>query len=324
MPVNSTISDVPPLVTVIICAYNAGSFLRPSLQSILDQSYANLEIILVDDGSSDGSMDSIEKIKDSRIRLLRQENRGKPLALNRALDLMTGDFYAVHDADDISHPQRIEKQLQRMLDEPDLGAVFCGHDIIIGTNRYAPRFREKGPQECKKDIMGFTMPGHDPTAMYRVALVGEFAYDPKFRIGQGYDYVMRVGERHPMAVVGECLYSYRINWTSATRRNPEERISAIQEVIRSACERRSLNFDEIIFAKPDKRGQNSMLDNGVATNFMESVIDLRRAGRWTEAISNAISCVRLQPLDPHYYKPLVYVILPDGIRRRLRPSERSR
>ena len=68
------------LVTVVICVYNAGAFLRPSVESILSQTYQNLEVILVDDGSTDGCFSAINDLSDPRMRILRQENRGKPAA----------------------------------------------------------------------------------------------------------------------------------------------------------------------------------------------------------------------------------------------------
>ena len=115
-------SSVRPLVTVIICVYNAGEFFRPSLASILKQTYTKLDIIVIDDGSTDGCIESAsDLLADSRVRLFRQANATKPVALNRALDEFRGEFYAIHDADDISYPTRIEKQLARLLRQPGLG-----------------------------------------------------------------------------------------------------------------------------------------------------------------------------------------------------------
>ena len=119
-----------PLVTIVMCVYNAGEYLRPSLLSVVGQTYRNLDILIVDDGSTDGCFESIQDLlSDVRIRITRQANAGKPVAFNRALDMIRGEFYAIQDADDISHPDRIEKQVRAFLDKPELAAVFCGNSL---------------------------------------------------------------------------------------------------------------------------------------------------------------------------------------------------
>src|SRR5688500_14562217 len=138
----------PPLVSVVICVYNARAYLRDAVTSVLEQTLGNLEILIIDDGSTDGCVEMLADLSDPRIRVLRQENQGKPVALNRALNEMRGEFYAIQDADDLSHPQRIERQLRCMLGNSDLAAVFCGNDLIVGEERLAPRFGAKTREQC--------------------------------------------------------------------------------------------------------------------------------------------------------------------------------
>ena len=175
------------LVSILIPVYNAGEYLRPSVQSILSQTYSNLEILIMDDGSTDGCMDTIANLKDSRIRIINQKNSGKAVALNRALEELSGKFYAIQDADDISYPRRIERQVECMLENPELTAVFTGYDIIVGRQRIAPTFSGKSINECRQGIEQFRMPAHDATPMFRVSLVRKFCYEPTFWIGQGFD-----------------------------------------------------------------------------------------------------------------------------------------
>src|SRR3954468_1189497 len=128
-----------PLVTVVMCVYNAGEFLRPSLFSIIDQTYRNLDILIIDDGSTDGCFNSVQDLlADGRIRVIHQANAGKPVAINRALDQIRGEYYAIQDADDISYPTRIERQVRALLTRPHLAAVFCGNELIIGGGFMAP------------------------------------------------------------------------------------------------------------------------------------------------------------------------------------------
>ena len=97
---------------------------------------------------------------------------------------------------------------------------FCGHELILDGKHVAPTFTTKDSARCRHDMVEMHMPAHDPTAMYRVSMVEHLRYDENLRIGEGYDYILRMGERFPMKVVGECLYSYRVNIEALTRRDP--------------------------------------------------------------------------------------------------------
>jgi glycosyltransferase involved in cell wall biosynthesis len=257
-------------------------------------------------------MDSISDINDSRIRVITQQNSGKPAALNRALEVLSGEFYAIHDADDISYPQRIELQVRCMLENPTVAAVFTGYDLIIDGQNLAPVFTCKTIEQCRDDVERFQMPSHDPTGMYRVSMVRDVYYDPTLKVGEGLDYILRVGERQPMMVLGQCLYSYRFHIGSLSRQNAVGRNAMVRQVIMRACERRGCDFSEQFFAAPSANGAFSHMaqENNIVAHFMGSVLGLRGAGRSKEAFQTALACARRHPFDPYYYKPLVYTIVP--------------
>lgn len=300
------------LVTVVICVYNAGEFLRPSVESILNQTYLNLEVLVVDDGTTDGCLSTIEDLSDPRMKILHQRNRGKPVALNHALSELRGEFYAVQDADDLSHPQRIEKQVQCMREHPGTAAVFCGHDLILNGRHVAPRFAPRDHEQCRKDVERMRMPGHDPTAMYRVSMVKGLQYDEKLPIVEGYDYVLRVGETFPILVLGECLYSYRIHWNTVTKRDPYMRYQMTRNAMQKVFERRGLVYVNSKFSEASHpgRAKNRDVDNDIVSHFMVSTVDLRHAGKWRAAAYTAVTCLMLHPLDPYYYKPAPYAVAP--------------
>jgi glycosyltransferase involved in cell wall biosynthesis len=313
-----------PLVTVVVCVYNAGAYLRRSLESALAQTYRNLEILVVNDGSTDGCLDSIRDLIDPRVRILHQANQGKPVALNRALDEARGDYYAVHDADDISAPSRIETQLEWLLKHADLAGVFCGNNLVLDDRHMAPLFQAKDRAACKSDIDQFRMPAHDPTGMYRLALVRDVRYEPALPVVEGYDYILRVGERWPLMVVGECLYSYRIHRESVTRRDPVRRSKLVHEVFCRAFQRRGLDVAALGTWEANwTRMPNREQDNNLAAHFMESVCGLRGAGRWLEAVQTGWRCCRLHPLDLYYQKALAYSLMPQWAMRRVRRTARG-
>jgi glycosyltransferase involved in cell wall biosynthesis len=309
-----------PLVSVVMCVYNAGEYLRPSLQSILAQTYERLEIIIIDDGSTDGCIDTIKDLLcDPRIVFRKQENATRPVALNRAIDLVTGDFYAIQDADDISHPKRIEKQVRAFLRHPEVAAVFCGNEIILNGRSMAPTFAPKTVHDCKRDIDALSMPAHDPTGMFRMSLVGDFRYQ-RLPFVEAVEYIMRIGELYPMIVLGECLYGYRILKSSITRRDPTQREQAVAEMLKITCIRRGLDYDRTLHNRQRNRSENSMRDNNLAAQFVASVKDQLATRNRQGALRTAVECIRLHPADLHYYKPLVHFIVPHKIIALLRRS----
>lgn len=306
------------LVTVVMCVYNAGEYLRPSLLSIIDQTYRNLDILIIDDGSTDGCFNSVQDLlADERIRVIHQANSTKPVAINRALDQIRGEFYAIQDADDISYPTRIEKQVSALLNKPHLAAVFCGNELIIDGRFMAPVFAPKNEDDCQSEIRAFRMPAHDPTGMFRMSLVGHMRFEPSLQVAETYDYIMRIGEEHPMTVLGECLYAYRILPNSLTRRAPMWRKQFEVEAFRRACERRALRFEPECEAS-GRGSHNSFLDNNIAAHFMSSVLDSRRSNRRLSALRTGWQCACLHPADPHYYKALAYAVIPLSVTSRLR------
>ncbi len=308
-----------PLVSVLMPVYNMRQYLRRSLQSILDQTYSHLEIIVVDDGSTDGSIDSISDIRDSRLRIVSQPNGGRAMAMNTGLAQVTGDFYVAQDADDISHPDRVERQVRYMMDHPDVAAVFSGHELIVGDRRIAPRFATKSAAQCRRDIDRFIMPAHGPTPMYRMAMVSDIRFEPRLRVAEDLDYVLQVGERYPVLVMGECLYSYRISIDSSSRVDPSRNRVMEQRAVERACRRRGLDPARYVLRQERSSPRFAHRHReAVVPHFMESVLDLRRAGRAAEAMRTAMFCLRLHPLDPYYYKPLAYLVAPFGIIERYR------
>lgn len=114
-----------PLVSVIVPVYNVEGFVREAVVSVVNQTYRNLEVIIVDDGSTDGSGAICDEYKlDSRVKVIHQENRGLSGARNAGLDAMTGDIVAFLDSDDAFYPQMIETMVTEM-QRSDADIVIC-------------------------------------------------------------------------------------------------------------------------------------------------------------------------------------------------------
>jgi glycosyltransferase involved in cell wall biosynthesis len=304
-----------PLVSVVIPSFNAGPALRPALRSVLDQTHRRLEVLLVDDGSTDGSVEAaIAGVGDPRLRVLRQpRNMGKSAAMNRAIAEMRGDFLAVQDADDLSAALRIERQLGPFLDDPGVGMTFCGYELILGGRRVAPTFASRGREACARDIAAFRMPGHDATAMFRRSALGEVRFDEELALNEGLDVILQVGERHAAVVVGEVLLAYRVHRGSITARSRDGRASSLVRVLEKAHARRGLPPPQVVPAAGDR-------ERDLATIFIESTLALRDAGRRAAALRTALTCLGMEPTDPHHMKALVYSVAPAPLVRRLRAA----
>lgn len=233
-------------VAILIAAYNCGADLRPSLRSALDQDHDALEIVVVDDGSNDGSVDAVADLCiDPRVTLIRQLNAGKASALNRAFVTATAEFLMIQDGDDTSHPARASTLAAALDREPELGGVMSRHWLLVGDRRIAARRRGAQPDACAAAIDAYRQPAHDPTLMFRRSAVEGRPFDPDLRIGQGVDLVLRLGERYPIRVLGEPLYSYRIDRDSTTRKDPTRTVRFTEQVVAKACERRGVQPDGV-------------------------------------------------------------------------------
>lgn len=125
------IESTMPLVTVIIPVYNAEQTICETLDSVFDQRYKHLQVIVVDDGSTDNSVEKIQSYCDARLELIRlSENANLIAARNCALERARGDYIAFLDSDDIWLPTKIEKQVKLLENEPSIGACFTWGEII--------------------------------------------------------------------------------------------------------------------------------------------------------------------------------------------------
>jgi Glycosyltransferases involved in cell wall biogenesis len=118
-----------PLISVMMACYNAELYIEQAIESILNQTYKNFELIIVDDGSTDNSTEIIKNLakNDRRVKLYyNKENKGQVYTRNRMLKIALGEYLAVMDADDVSCPERLEKQVEFLLNHPDIDGVSSG------------------------------------------------------------------------------------------------------------------------------------------------------------------------------------------------------
>lgn len=127
------------LVSVIIPTYNRSNSLTVSLNSITNQTYKNIELIVIDDNSSDNTKEIINSLEIPNLKfIIHEKNLGAPAARNTGIKNCTGDFIAFMDDDDMWHPEKIERQLNYLIQNPEADAVFCEFKYVLKNKFYYP------------------------------------------------------------------------------------------------------------------------------------------------------------------------------------------
>lgn len=208
-----------PLVTVVTPAYNAERFLSEAIESILNQTYENIEYILIDDASTDNTKDIINKYakKDNRIKThFNAKNLNIGGVRNQGVKLAKGKYIAWQDADDISLPTRIEKQVEFMESNPKVG--MCGSFIEFfedNGNHHIRKYLTED-SEIRKKMFRYA-PAAEPASILRMECfkkAGE--YDPTLPPAADIDMSFRIGQHYKFANIPEVLLRYRVHPQSAT------------------------------------------------------------------------------------------------------------
>jgi glycosyltransferase involved in cell wall biosynthesis len=214
-----TIEQPPPLVSVIMAAFNAAAHIEAACRSALDQTYANLELIVVDDGSTDDTAAIVSRLSnaDRRIRLIRQKNRGIAAARNTAVDAARGEYLAPLDADDLWDTRKVALQVARMLERgPRTGLVYCWWVSIDVTDHVldgSPRWDLEG--RAARQLVDVNFTGNASVPLFRRSVVVALgAYDTSMHEAgsqgcEDWDLAIRTAETQEVAVVPQVLVAYR-------------------------------------------------------------------------------------------------------------------
>jgi glycosyltransferase involved in cell wall biosynthesis len=199
-----------PVVSVIMSALNAERTIEGAISSVLWQTLAEWELIVIDDGSSDSTRAKIEAIVDPRIRLMpRNDRRGLAARLNEAVAHSRGRYIARMDADDVAYPDRLQTQLKYMIGHPDVDLVgaavmaFRDPNIPIGVTKV----QERHEDICARPEAGFLL-AH-PTWLGRAQFFKSFPYDESALRAQDQDLLLRSYMTARFANVPRILLGYR-------------------------------------------------------------------------------------------------------------------
>jgi len=209
-----------PEISIVVPVYNGTRHLRETLDALLAQTFKNFELVVIDDGSTDGSSDLVNSIKDERIRLVRQKNGGLCDALNRGIQEARAPYIARNDQDDISLPQRLERQLNVLQSQPDALGLFSYYTKFGAKRGWSNADKMvMAPGEIKdyeplKDgcLLGSTMFAR--TAALRDIHGFRQAYYPC----DDWDLEFRLAQAGRVLVLREALVAYRFHTSANTYR----------------------------------------------------------------------------------------------------------
>ena len=220
----TSVEEENPLVSVLMPVYNAQKYLAQAIESILSQTYSHFELVIIDDGSTDGSADIIRSFHDKRIVFVENPGNLKIIAtLNRGIDLCRGKYIARMDADDVSMPDRLEKQVRYMEQNPQV--ALCGSWVRLtnADGKVTGRVRNVAVPEQVKISLLFSVPFVHPSVMMRAEIIKEFRYSPHALHCEDYDLWLRLAaQNYPMTNIPEYLLHYRWHSENISQEKNEE------------------------------------------------------------------------------------------------------
>lgn len=232
------------MVTVLTPAFNRVSFITETVESVLNQTYGNIEYIVVDDGSTDGTFEILQQYSAAgKLTLLTHENhsnRGQSAALNLGLEAAKGTYVTILDSDDMLHPEKVSRQVEFLEKHPEFVMVY-GQAMAIsgdGTELFLiPDSKHYEPGDPNRLLLDFYMPSPG-VAMVRKSIFARVGlFEESFRAAQDHDMALRIAEAGPFAFLKGTVFYYRKHDDSISNNGLERRWQTGFEILRRAAAR---------------------------------------------------------------------------------------
>jgi glycosyltransferase involved in cell wall biosynthesis len=210
-----------PLVSIILPVYNCEKYIRKTIDSVLNQSYINYELLIIDDGSSDTTLKIVDGFKDHRIQVIRfEKNKGLIEVLNYGINIAKGKYIARLDGDDICLPTRLEKQVD-WLEKNQKTAVVATQIIFINEDdetmeNWHLDMQTNTAKEIKKSMLWECCIAH-PSVMMRSEIIKQYHYSAKQKHTEDYDLWLQIlSDGYCIEKIPEQLLQYRVHTQSVT------------------------------------------------------------------------------------------------------------
>ena len=233
-----------PLVSVIIPFYNGAKYFEETLDSVLKQTYPQIEIILINDGSTNPETDTflkniLEKKKSPQIRLYTQMNQGLSETRNRGIEYAQGQFIALLDQDDLWRPEKIERQVKQMQAMPGIGLAYT--DCLVHfqhSGKNVVYSRQVAPHQgfCFPDLLleNFIVCS---SVLIKKSILDELGhFDKKYKQAEEYDLFLRIARKYSLAYLSDPLTTYRVHESNSTHGQGLLAQSECREILRGYLE----------------------------------------------------------------------------------------
>ena len=243
-------NTVNPLVSVVIASYNMGLYLPEAVESVRSQTYSPIEIIIVDDGSTDDTAMLVEQWKgDTRVRYVRQENLGQTVAKNTGISESTGEYIAFLDADDRWKPTKLEAQIPLFDREQKVGVVHADAVFIDEHGRETGLRQIARPQgRVTEQLLNDNFVEFGSAVVARHALDQLGTFDETLSMSIDYDLWLRLSTAYDFMSVDEPLFEYRI-WGGQMSHRMVERTDCILRVLDKFEEKYADLVDEKVLVR---------------------------------------------------------------------------
>jgi len=235
-----------PKITVLMPVYNGEKYLRKAVDSILNQTFSDFEFLIINDGSSDDSVNIINSYSDPRIRLVHNEKNLKLVAtLNKGFDLAQGEFLARMDCDDISLSQRLAKQVEVMDACPEVGVCGSWAKKINGNGEIIGNYRTPTGEKLAKFIWR-PSPVIHPTALIRNKIFKQYRYDQEFMDAEDYELWLRVSRNSRLYNLSDYLLLYRMHSSSVSNTKRTVQVQSAYKAFTKYFGSEGISFEEFL------------------------------------------------------------------------------
>jgi len=207
-----------PLISVIIPVYNGEATIKETIASVLNQTFKDFELIVIDDGSTDSTLDVLSSIQDPRLKVFSYPNGNQAVSRNRGLSRATGEYISFIDADDLWTPDKLEAQLKALQENPQAGVAYSWTDLIDEAGNFirgGAKIYWKGESHARMLLNDFVESGSNPLIRAEAFKeVGKF--DESLPPAEDWDMWIRLAARYHYIVVPSVQVLYRIRANSSS------------------------------------------------------------------------------------------------------------
>jgi glycosyltransferase involved in cell wall biosynthesis len=232
-----------PFVSVVIPSFNMAAYLPDAVNSVLNQTYRNYELIVVDDGSTDNTAEVVDSFSN-KVNYQYQENSGVSVARNQGIQLAKGDYIAFLDADDLWSPVKLERQIEALNRFPNLGLVGCGYTVrdLSCTHMLSEIIRRNYPsREQLYEALSISqiIPGCASGVLIKKQCFDHVGlFDPTLKIGEDWDMWLRIVSKYDAFFVEKILVTIRQSYSKTSIRTPSHEEMFVSKVIEKSVPRK--------------------------------------------------------------------------------------